>query len=65
MFLGYARKSTGVTYCMLNIHTKCIALRREIIWQKKPTKSTYQEKKIPRQTPILYKTKMSHIIGIM
>ena len=64
MFLSHAKNHTDSTYRMLNIHTQHIVLIREVIWLKKTTESTYQENKIPRQTPISYKIKNDPIIGI-
>ena len=34
-FLGYAPNNTGGTYRILNLRTKCIVLRRDIIWLNK------------------------------
>ena len=35
MFLGYEQNHTRGTYRILNIHTNCIVLSREIIWLNK------------------------------
>ena len=64
MFLGYAKNIIGGTYRMLNLHTKNIIISCDVIWQKTPMKSMYQEKKIPRQALISYKMKTSPITGL-
>ena len=64
MFLGYAKNNTGCTYHMLNILTTRIVLSRDVTWLKNTTDSTYQEKKIPKQTPISYKMKTIPIIEL-
>ena len=52
MFLGYAQNNTGGTYRMLNLHTKCIVLSRDVICLKKTTESMYQENNTLGLTPI-------------
>ena len=64
IFLSYAQNHKGGTYHMLNIWTKFIVLSRDIIWLTKHTVSTYQEKKLPRQTVIYFKIKTIPMVGI-
>ena len=52
MFLCYAQNHTSGTYRMLNLRTKYIILRRDIIWLKKTYGQYVPRKEIPRRTPI-------------
>ena len=53
IFLYYAQNHNDGTYHMLNLSTRRIVLRCDVIWIKNTTESTYQEKNTKASTYIL------------